>query len=69
MKYREEVAAHERTNNSLKRKQASYEDRIGVVTAEWNILNEDVAALAARIGGDPPSTSASTYVVRLITVI
>ena len=45
---REEVAF-------LRRQQASYEERVNVIATEWNTLQADVTALAARVTGEVPT--------------
>ena len=59
--YREEIAQGERAVAKLKRQQAAYEARVGVVTTEWNTLRADIALLAARVTGgaeeEPPAAA------------
>lgn len=49
--YREEIALGEKAVASLKRQQASYEERATVVATEWNLLQSHVETLAARVTG------------------
>jgi len=55
--YRQEIASAEAEAASLRRKQAAYEERINVVASEWNTLQDDVCALAARAGVAPAAST------------
>ena len=55
--YRAEIAQGEKEVASLRRQQASYEERVNVIATEWNTLQADVTALAARVTGEVPTRS------------
>ena len=57
--YRAEIAQGEKQVASLRRQQASYEARVNAIATEWNTLQADVTALAARVTGEVPSPSDS----------
>ena len=49
--YRQEIANGERQIADLRRKQASYEERLNAVASEWNTLQDDIVAMVERTGG------------------
>ena len=55
--YREEIANGERQIADLRRKQASYEERLNAVASEWNTLQDDIVAMVERTGGARASTT------------
>ena len=54
--HREEIANGERQIADLRRKQASYEERLNAVASEWNTLQDDIVAMVERTGGARAST-------------
>ena len=55
--YRQEIANGERQIADLRRKQASYEERLNAVASEWNTLQDDIVAMVERTGGARASTT------------
>ena len=55
--YRQEIANGERQIADLRRKQASYEERLNAVASEWNTLQDDILAMVERTGGARASTT------------